>query len=48
MKSVALKRRLSERQERRHLAERVVDQNSASWNHVSLWLRQVAGLRQVA
>ena len=27
---------------------RMVDQNSASWNQVSLWLRQVAGLRQVA
>jgi hypothetical protein len=26
----------------------LVDQNSASRNHVSLWLRQVAALRQVA
>jgi hypothetical protein len=26
----------------------MVDQNSASWNRVSLWLRQVAGLRQAA
>ena len=28
--------------------ESVVDQNSASWNQMSLWLRQVADLRQVA
>ncbi len=27
---------------------RVMDQNGAGWNQVSLWLRQVAGLRQVA
>ncbi len=26
----------------------MVDQNSVSWNQVSRWLRQVAGLRQVA
>ena len=28
--------------------EGLVDQNSASWNRVSNWLRQVASLRQVA
>ena len=29
-------------------ASRMVDQNIASWNRVSNWLRQVASLRQVA